>query len=101
MPDNHRQRVWRESGNAARLRHPYNRMQQGDGSLMFWGGIIWGRRTQLMPIQGMLRAPQYTENILQAIVAPFNQNFREGFKFMDDNSRVHRAGVINNFHNLE
>ena len=49
----------------------------------------------------MLRAPQYKDNILQAIVAPFNQHFGEGFVFMDDNSRVHRAGVINNFHNIE
>ena len=68
---------------------------------MFWGGIIWGHRTQLMPIQGMLRAPQYRDNILQAIVAPFNQHFGEGIVFMDNNCRVHRAGVINNIHNLE
>ncbi|KAJ4446343.1 hypothetical protein ANN_13038 [Periplaneta americana] len=60
-----------------------------------------GSRTQLVSIQGMLRAPQYRDNILQAIGAPFNQHFGKGFMFMDDNSRIHRAAVINDFHNRE
>lgn len=60
-----------------------------------------GSRTKLVSIQGMLRAPQYRDNILQAIVAPFNQHFAKGFMFMDDNSRIHRAAVINDFHNRE
>ena len=40
QPDNHRRRVWRQSGQAERLGHDVQRVQQDDDSLMFWGGII-------------------------------------------------------------
>ena len=46
--NNRRRRVWRQSGRAKRLRHTVEQMQQGGGSLIFWGGIIWGRRTPLV-----------------------------------------------------
>ena len=39
QPDNHRRCVWRQFGQAQRLRHTVQRVQQGGGSLMFWGGI--------------------------------------------------------------
>ena len=45
QPDNRRRRVWRQSGQAECLRHTVQQVQQGGGSLMFWGGIMWGRRT--------------------------------------------------------
>ena len=33
---------WRQSAQAERLRHTVQQLQQGGGSLMFWGGIMWG-----------------------------------------------------------
>ena len=43
--NNRRIRVWRQSGQAERLRHTVQQVQQGDGSLMIWKGIMWGRLT--------------------------------------------------------
>ena len=40
QPDNHWRRVWRHSGQAELLRHTVQQVQQGGGSLMFWGGIM-------------------------------------------------------------
>ena len=49
QPDNRRTRVWRQSGQAEHLRHT---VQQGGGSLMIWGGIMWGRRSPLVVMEG-------------------------------------------------
>ena len=43
--DNRRRHVWRQSGQAEHLRDTVQRVQQGGGSLLFWGGIMWDRRT--------------------------------------------------------
>ena len=51
QPDNCRRRVWRQSGQAERLRHIVQRVQQGGGFLVFWGGIMWGRRTPLVVME--------------------------------------------------
>ena len=45
--DNRQRRVWRQSGQVERLRHTVQQVQQGGGSLMFWVGIMWSRRTPL------------------------------------------------------
>ena len=47
-----RRRVWRQSGQAERLRHTVQRVQKGGGSLKFWGGIMWDRRTPLVVMEG-------------------------------------------------
>ena len=52
QPDNRRRRVWRQSGQADRLRHTVQQVQQGGGSLMSWGGIMWDRRTPLVVKEG-------------------------------------------------
>ena len=52
QPDNRRRHVWRQSGQAERLRHTVQRVQQGGGTLIFWGGIMWGRRTPLLVTEG-------------------------------------------------
>lgn len=96
-PDNNRQRVWRESGDAERLRYAAGHVQQGGGSVMFWGGIMNGHRTPLVPIQGAMRALLYRDTILEPIVEPLHQNFGDGFVFQDDNARPHRAGLVNEY----
>ena len=52
QPDNRRRRVWRRSGQAELLRHSVQQVHQGGGSLVFWGGIMWGRRTPLVVMEG-------------------------------------------------
>lgn len=97
QPDNRRRRVWRHPGQAERLRNTVQRVQQGGGSLMFWGGIMWGRRTPLVVMEGAVSALRYMNDILRPIVQPYRQHIGEAFVFMDDNSRPHRAHLVNEF----
>ena len=59
QPDNRWRRVRRQSGQAE--------VQQGGGSLMFWDGIIWGRRTPLAVMEGVETAIRYRNDILRPI----------------------------------
>lgn len=96
-PDNNDIRVWR--GRAQRL-HPNfirERHYQQGGSVMFWGGIMFGRRTPLVPIQGAMTGRKYRDDILEPIVAPFAEHHAEEFTLMDDNARPHRHHVVNTF----
>lgn len=97
VPDNHRRRVWREPGNIARLCHSIQRFQQGGGSLMFWAGIMYGRRTPLITIHGNLTSVQYRDRILEPTVRPYRQYLGDNFIFQDDNPRVHRSRLVNTF----
>jgi len=42
-------------------------------------------------------ALRYMNDILLDIVLPYQQNIGEEFVFMNDNSRPHRADVVNHF----
>ena len=64
---------------------------------MFWAGIMYGRRTPLIAIEGTLTSAQYRDRILQPIVVPYRQEFGDNFVFQDDNARAHRSQVINTF----
>ena len=92
-PDNRRRRVWSQSGQAERLRHTVKQVQQGGGSLMFWCGIMWGRRTPLMVMEGAETAIRYRNDILRPILQPYRQNFGEELVLMDDNSRHHGNNI--------
>ena len=73
-------------------------MHEGGGYLMFWGCIMWGRRTPLVAMEGTEMAIRYRNDILlHNIVQPYRQNFGEEFVLMDDNSRPHRAHLVNEF----
>ena len=75
QPDNRRRRDWRQSGQAERLRHTVQWVQQGGGSLMFWGGIMWDRRTPLVVMEGAETVIKYRNDILRPIVQQYRQNF--------------------------
>ena len=75
QPDNRRRRVWRQSGQTERLRHTVQRVQQGVGSQILWGGIMWGRRTPLVVMEGAEMAIRYRNDILRPIVQSYRQNF--------------------------
>ena len=68
QPNNRQKRVWRQSGQVGRLRRTVQQVQQGGGSLMFWGGIIWGRRTPQVIMEGAETAIRYRNDILQPIL---------------------------------
>ena len=75
LPDNRRRRVWRQCGQAERLRHAVQLVQQDGGSLVFWGGIMWGRCTTLVVMEGAETAIPYRNDILRPILQPYRQNF--------------------------
>ena len=57
------------------LRHIFERVQQGGGSLMVWGGIMWGRRTPLVVMEVTETAIRNRNDILRALLQPYRQNF--------------------------
>ena len=77
QPNNRPRRVWRQSGQAERLRHTVQQVQQGGGSLTFWGDIMWGRRTPLVVMEGTETAIRYRNVILRPILQPYRQNFEK------------------------
>ena len=81
---------WRQSGQAECIRHTVQQVQQGGGSLMFWGGILWCRRMPLVVMED-------AEMAIRPIVQPYQQNFGEEFVLMDDNYRPHYAHLMNEF----
>ena len=72
-------------------------MQEGGGYLMVWGGIMWGRHTLLVVVDGAETAIRYRNDILRPLVQPYRQNFGEEFVLMEDNSLSHRAHLVNEF----
>ena len=64
---------------------------------MFWSGIMWGRCTPLVYIEGAETAIRYRNGILRTIVQPYRQNFGEELVLMDDNSLPHHAYLVNEF----
>ena len=54
---------------------------------------MWGRLTPLVVMEGAETAIRYRNDILRPILQPF----REELGLMDDNSRPHRAHLVNEF----
>ena len=96
-PDSRRKRVWRRKGSRARLQHVQEVRAFRGGSVMFWAGIMLGRRTPLVPLDGILTGQRYILEVLQPIVRPFRAEFGDQFILLDDNARPHRAEVVQNF----
>lgn len=95
-PDSRRIRIWREPGKAARLQHAREIVKYGGGSIMFWGAIHIGGRTDLILIEGNLNAIKYRDEIVLPIVIPYLANIGQNAMFQQDNARPHTARVIRN-----
>lgn len=93
-PDTRRTRVWRRSGNAERLATVQEIQRQQGGSVMIWGGITLGGRTELVSLDRFINAADFRDIILQPIVVPFAQHVGPQFQLMHDNARPHTARVI-------
>nr|CAH7767032.1 unnamed protein product [Callosobruchus chinensis] len=57
---------------------------------MFWGGIRFNGKTQLIHIPGTMTGAYYLQNIINAIARPLRNEIGNQFIFMDDNARPHR-----------
>ncbi|GFX45261.1 transposable element Tcb2 transposase [Trichonephila clavipes] len=65
------------------------------GGVLVYGGISIDGRTDLYIIRdGPLTARRYRDEILRHIVVPYAAAIRDYFILMDDNSRPHRANLV-------
>nr|CAH7729993.1 unnamed protein product [Callosobruchus chinensis] len=61
---------------------------------VFWDGIRFNGRTQLIHISGTMTGSYYLKNIINAIVQPLRNAIGDQFIFMDDNARPHHTKAV-------
>jgi len=59
---------------------------------MVWGGILGGRKTDLVIINGNFNAQGYVDNVLRPVVVPFLE--QHPGHVMHDNARPHTAILL-------
>ena len=92
-----RQQVWRQPGERFAACTVAEHDRYGGGSLMVWGGIWAGGRTDLVVFRrGALNANRYLTEVIRPHVIPQMRRLGGGYLFMDDNAPCHRAHVIRN-----
>lgn len=91
VSDDYRLRVWREPGCRNRPERAIQVAPFRGGTEMFWGGIMFGRRTPLIHIPGTMTGAYYLENIINPVIIPMGNELGAQFIFMDDNARPHRT----------
>lgn len=96
-PDSRRSRVWREPGNVQRLRFAQETHRYRGGTIMVWGGIRLGGRTDLVLLEGSMTGVMYRDRILQPIVLSHAESFGPAFTLMHDNARPHTSRVAMQF----
>ncbi|GFX59088.1 transposable element Tcb2 transposase [Trichonephila clavipes] len=70
----------------------------GGGGVLVYGGISIDGRTYLYIIRdGPLTARRYRDEILRPIVVPYAAAIGDDFILMDDNCRLHRANLVEDF----
>lgn len=93
-----RVRVYRRPGERYAQCNFVENIRHGGGSVMFWGGISLGGRTELVALRrGNINAVRYISDILEPHVVPYAENFGAGFILMQDNARPHTARVTEDF----
>ena len=65
------------------------RDRYGGGSIMVWGGIMHGAKTDLVTVTGTLNAVGYCNQIIVPYVVPFTR--RHNAILQQDNARPHTA----------
>ena len=94
ISDDYRQRVWREVGRHHRLNTALEVAPYQGGSEMFWGGIFYNGRTELIHVPQTMNAHFYLENVIRPVIYPLRQQIGHNFVLMDDNARPHRARIV-------
>lgn len=93
-----RGRVWRRPRERFSQCCISPRVAFGGGSLMFWGGISWGARTELVVVRcGALTGPRYVEEILQEHVLAFMHFIGPDALLMHDNATPHTARCVTDY----
>lgn len=95
-----RERMWRYPGERYNPTNFTETVAYGGGSVMVWGGICLGARTELVIVDGgALTAQRYITDILEPHVVPFAPFLGDNFIFMHDNARPHTANIVRNYLN--
>lgn len=94
--DSRRIRVWRQPGRVNRLNAFQEVHSFRGGTIMVWGGISIGGRTDLVLLQGNMTAQVYVNQIILPVVVPYAGAVGENFLLMQDNARPHVAQITIN-----
>ncbi|GFX89553.1 transposable element Tc3 transposase [Trichonephila clavipes] len=90
--DSHRILIWRERGSRNHLSNIIERDRYGGRSVLVWGGIMLGSRTDLHIFDaGSVNGTRYCNEILLPYVRLFRGAMGLQFLFMDDNAPCHRT----------
>ncbi|GFW45147.1 transposable element Tcb2 transposase [Trichonephila clavipes] len=95
LHDNRRIFVWRNLGSRNNPAFVHESVRFGSGGVLVYGGIsIDGRRDPYIIRDGPLTARRYRDEILRPIVVSYTAAIGDDFILMDDNSRPHRANLV-------
>ncbi|GFV25415.1 transposable element Tcb2 transposase [Trichonephila clavipes] len=94
-PDDRRIFIWRDRGSRNNPVFVHESVRFCGGGVLVYGGISIDGRTYLYIIRdGPLTARRYRDEILRPIVVPYAAAIGDDFILMDDNSRPHRANLV-------
>ncbi|GFT10847.1 transposable element Tcb2 transposase [Trichonephila clavipes] len=90
--------IWRERGSRNNLAFVHESVRFGGGGVLVYGGISIDGRTDLYIIRdGPLTVRQYRDEILRLTVVPYAVAVGDDFILMEDNCRLHRANLVEDF----
>ncbi|GFY19075.1 transposable element Tcb2 transposase [Trichonephila clavipes] len=97
-PDNRRIFIWRDRSSRNNPAFVHESVRFGVGGVLVYGGISIDGSTYLYIIRdGPLTARRYRDEILRPIVVPYAAAIGDDFILLDNNSRPHRANLIEDF----
>ncbi|GFW37002.1 transposable element Tcb2 transposase [Trichonephila clavipes] len=87
--------IWRDRDSRNNPAFVHESVRFGGGGVLVYGGISIDGRTDLYIIRdGPLTARRYRDEILRPIAVPYTAAIGDDFILMDDNSRPHRANLV-------
>ncbi|GFW98469.1 transposable element Tcb2 transposase [Trichonephila clavipes] len=90
--------IWRDRGSRNNPAFVHESVRFGGAGVLVYGGISIDGRTDLYMIRdGPLTARRYWDEILRPIVVPYAAEIGDDLILMDDNSRPHRANLVEDF----
>ncbi|GFW50578.1 transposable element Tcb2 transposase [Trichonephila clavipes] len=90
--------LWRDHDSRNNPALVHESVRFGGGEMLVYGGISIDGRTDLYIIRdGPLTPRRYRDEILRPIVVPYATAIGDDFILMDDNSRPHRANLVEDF----
>ncbi|GFW49832.1 transposable element Tcb1 transposase [Trichonephila clavipes] len=97
-PDDKHIKIWRKQGTRNQPQNITEHHAFLGGSTMVCEGISLGYRTDLHIFKrGSVMAVRYRDEVLEPIVRLYAPAVGSTFVLMDDNTRPHRAGIVDDY----